>query len=227
MAPKRVRFDLTDEEIYEPQASSSNLGAQPTYPTAYPFPSPAHNSTRYSPPSLPPQLPAGTSSMGANYLKRSPPMVKPPNLSYPHEKLGLGSKRETDFDLSRHPYTQLIIDPDSAEGYDPAGTGSSKPMEILCELLPWKITVSPKHGAWVTVDDVFVQMYNSLQLTVTPQEVRKANPGDWQAVTKAWEKRDPDGREGVKRIDFLLGNFRFLGLTALEEEDYWRLHVGK
>ena len=104
-------------------------------------------------------------------------------------------------------------------------------IEIVCDFLPWPITVRPIPSAsWspntvqiVTVGDVLHTIYRMLRLAVSPPEFQSLPPDAQARVTMAFETRiahiaDPARRKderakGLKRVDFLMDARAFAGLS--------------
>ncbi|KAJ7137022.1 hypothetical protein C8R44DRAFT_661803, partial [Mycena epipterygia] len=111
-------------------------------------------------------------------------------------------------------------------------------LTVRCRHIAWPIVVSPSHAAgFVSVLDVFTSVYTSLRLAVLRAEYDTLPSGDArQSVDDAYFTRcrlllDEDERhietlKGVKRVDFLTGKTRFLGLSGpLEAPHIWELNV--
>jgi hypothetical protein len=161
-----------------------------------------------------------------------------------HDVLALSRKPKITFDVSFDPSTTLL----SSLALTPrvlaeaATTPPLASLTILSTFLPWNLNIRPasqKPGAFVTVADVLRGLYRSLRLPVTPAEFDHIpTVADRQLVSDAYEHRcermnrkDPVGAseersKGVKRVDFLMRNHRFLGLSAtVKAPDVWRLSV--
>jgi hypothetical protein len=130
-----------------------------------------------------------------------------------------------DYDISFSPKT--IATPHPYALAQPAIHPPLAHLAVVCSDLPWQITVVPSstiHGAFVTVADVLASLHRTLRLAVHPDEYN-ALPSheDKHKVNTAYESRcvrieDPaaqaeEKRKGVKRVDFLMGRTRFLGLS--------------
>jgi hypothetical protein len=97
--------------------------------------------------------------------------------------------------------------------------------------------LSPVPDAFITVADVLATLHRALRLAVHPNEYN-ALPSheDKHKVNAAYEHRylriaDPaaheeEKRKGVKRVDFLMGRTRFLGLSRTTEgPGIWALNL--
>ena len=124
-------------------------------------------------------------------------------------------------------------------------------LAIMCDHLPWTITVAPTpHALWaapyVTVWDVLHTLYRTLRLGVTDYELDALEPALRERVHKAFVARyrrraHPRDREAekakyVKRVDFLCDRTNFLGLAPVPSGNpakglapgmVWALHVAK
>lgn len=119
---------------------------------------------------------------------------------------------------------------------DPATEPPLPVLNIQLPNLPWPLEVrpgSPKLG-YVTVSDVFHALYNDLRLCAHQTEYKALSAVEAREVDMAYFTRcrsaGPDeGRQlvkGIRKIDFLMGKTRFLGLSAtLQGEDLWELNV--
>jgi hypothetical protein len=100
----------------------------------------------------------------------------------------------------------------------------------------WPITVYASYnGQYVTVNDVLSSVYNSLRKNVTPSEYNSIpSRKDSERVRMAYETRyrrhrdrasyEAEKRQGVKRVDFLNGRTRVMGL-ATGGHGAWVLHL--
>ncbi|KIK54935.1 hypothetical protein GYMLUDRAFT_129337, partial [Collybiopsis luxurians FD-317 M1] len=90
----------------------------------------------------------------------------------------------------------------------------------------WPISVHASfNGQYVTVNDVFSAIYHSLRNNVSSTDYH-AIPSrkDAEKVRMAYETRyrrlrdryayESEKRQGLKRVDFLVGHTRFIGLTV-------------
>jgi len=89
---------------------------------------------------------------------------------------------------------------------------------------------------FITILDVLSQLYTGLQVRATENEFRMESSKSQNEIAKAFRLRvDRDPRtaaakkkEGLRRIDFLKGNNRFLGLSSTKlGPDIWTLNVGR
>ncbi|EIW78106.1 hypothetical protein CONPUDRAFT_36415, partial [Coniophora puteana RWD-64-598 SS2] len=108
---------------------------------------------------------------------------------------------------------------------EPATNPPMAALTLKCEMLPWQLTIWPSGGASVvTVSDVLEQLYRFLRLGATAEEY-KALPSQAHrdAVAEAYRARcmragaasfEIERRKGLKRVDFLVGHTKFLGLIC-------------
>ncbi|TFK74849.1 hypothetical protein BDN72DRAFT_729439, partial [Pluteus cervinus] len=118
---------------------------------------------------------------------------------------------------------------------EPATTPPLSQMAIRCQHLPWTIVVNPsssKPHAFVTVADVLMGLHNNLRAQVKAQEYNMENTDRQQAIARAFDARhrkdstQHEYHRGVRRVDFLIGMNRFLGLSRTTDgPDVWKLHV--
>ncbi|KIK62801.1 hypothetical protein GYMLUDRAFT_120136, partial [Collybiopsis luxurians FD-317 M1] len=88
----------------------------------------------------------------------------------------------------------------------------------------WPILVRPSLKCpYITVKDIFTSIYHSLHENITSTEYDALSLKDRQKVKmgyktrykrlRDWESREAERRKGVKRVDFLYGRTRFMGLA--------------
>ncbi|KAI0641426.1 hypothetical protein C8Q79DRAFT_919451 [Trametes meyenii] len=134
---------------------------------------------------------------------------------------------------------------------EPATTPPVSTITVVCEHLPWTITVVPRPDArwaapYVTAGDVLHTLYRALRLAVTVAELNTVDAAHQQRIHDAYGVRwpraaRPDAREaerakGIKRVDFLGDARVFRGLSLVPEGipakglppgAVWRLHVAR
>jgi len=112
-------------------------------------------------------------------------------------------------------------------------------MTIIHRHLPWTIRVVPmrKPGTYVTIADVLDAIFHTLRLTATEGEYRKIPSQEMQQrVDVAYRRRykrlqdageyEREKGRGVRRIDFLVENNIFAGLSSTGRgPDVWELNV--
>lgn len=143
------------------------------------------------------------------------------------------------YDLTLHP-DSLNDQVEFATFYEPATQPPMRSILIICPQLkqwdPIEVTAARSNGEYVTVVDVLTAIYDHLRSAVSHSEY--ATCTERQAVDAAWlarwiriqdaELRAAEKMKGVKRVDFLLGQNRFLGLSGtLRGPDIWELNVSR
>uniref|UniRef100_A0A8H7Y8Z0 DUF6699 domain-containing protein n=1 Tax=Psilocybe cubensis TaxID=181762 RepID=A0A8H7Y8Z0_PSICU len=109
-------------------------------------------------------------------------------------------------------------------------------MKITCSYLPWTIKVHASNGSYITLEDVFDAIYRSLRTNISQSEFNSLpSESDQRRATRAYEQRyrrmrssrhyEEEKRGGMKRVDFLMGRSRFLGISAGRRPDEWQLTV--
>jgi hypothetical protein len=112
-------------------------------------------------------------------------------------------------------------------------------LTVFCRHIAWPIAIFPSQPTgYVSVIDVFTSVYTSLRLAVRRAEYDTLPSSDMrQKVDYAYLARcrllsDENDRklealQGVKRVDFLLGKTRFLGLSGPVDgaDQIWELNV--
>lgn len=144
------------------------------------------------------------------------------------------------YDISLPPST--LEDQLTADVFAEPATHPPLPsLSITCPSLPkrWHIEVTSwsQAGAPVTVRDVFKSIYHELRTPVSPTEYNDLRQlEDTTDVDTAYfrrcgrienrRERREEELKGVKRIDFLRGRKRFLGLSGtLKGNDVWELNI--
>ncbi|KAG2008849.1 hypothetical protein CC2G_014235 [Coprinopsis cinerea AmutBmut pab1-1] len=232
--PKRVQFAATNR-VYSPipttpspSVSSSSLPSSPDIST--PPPEFEDDQSATYPRSPYPQ---------PYELYAPEPVVETKEMEI-HCCLAYGpfSEPQISHDLSLPPvFYHDQLDPPPLK--EPATNPPLQYLTIICpEYLKWEIVVkasSPYPGSCVTVEDCLNAIYHDLRLPVNHLEYELLGPGKAR-VDAAYFARlnripDPQHREmeaakGVKRIDFLMGRNRFMGLSLTHKgPDTWELNV--
>ncbi|PBK79356.1 hypothetical protein ARMGADRAFT_1021576 [Armillaria gallica] len=94
-------------------------------------------------------------------------------------------------------------------------------MILVSRYLPWRIHISQN-----SVTDLVIALYTALRTRVTSEEMKAAGGKD---VMKAFAKRveragEQERRKGVRRVDFLLGYTRFVGIEpSTDELGVWKI----
>jgi len=242
MIAKGVRFADVEEHIKSPKIDATPTPNNvvhivvPRY-TNYTFPSPTMSTVAFSDfeseytrtPSTPPSN---------NMPSITPPSRSPGSLPYTQSITNLEAhpihpalaapRPLLIFDVSRPPSLQ---DLDTVLLSQPASP-SAKPVEIYCDGFPWRMFLQshdPVHRR-ITVSDILERVHETMQKPVTNNELERARKRGGevsvQPVRDAHTRRDPNGHQKMKRLDFLLGRNQFMGLEVSDaDRNHWRLHV--
>lgn len=131
-----------------------------------------------------------------------------------------------DYDLLSRPSNVFINHP-AFNVYtllEPATNPPLPFMTIISPYLKWPFIIHATNSRFVSISDVLSVLYHTLRVNITSSEFHSLrSQKDQRRVTAAYEDRyrhirDPRGREeekrkGIKRVDFLMGQTRFMGLT--------------
>ena len=145
------------------------------------------------------------------------------------------------YDLMEHPSTIMTSNNYSLSTgtfREPATTPPLPFLTIRSIHLPWAIKVYASNGSYVTLEDVFESIYRTLRKNITSAEFNMfSSQDDQRRATRAYEKRyrrlrntrayDEEKRGGMKRVDFLMGHTKFLGISSSNSHrpDEWQLRV--
>jgi hypothetical protein len=218
--PKMVRFAYKNF-FYSPRNPVSSLPIPPPPITSssigYGLPGPSPYGMPYPPPQT-----ATTSSRYA-----APVRVHP-----------LLDASAVTYDLMDHPSTttrnkySLTV----RTLREPATTPPLPFLTIISMHLPWIIKVYSSNGQFVTLEDVLDSIYRSLRRNITHAEFNMFPTQENQRrASRAYEKRyrrlrntrayEEEKRSGMKRVDFLMGHTKFLGISSGSRPDEWQLRV--
>ncbi|THU99550.1 hypothetical protein K435DRAFT_776938 [Dendrothele bispora CBS 962.96] len=148
-----------------------------------------------------------------------------------------------------HPavYYDLSLHPSTVERYHAPNilseSATDPPMPSLivtCPFLNWELFITPSMDSrrtYVSVSDVFHSLYSGLRKAVHPVEYEGIPSLDVKnLVDQAYFNRCKligdyyaqveEHKKGVKRVDFLMGRSRFLGLSSRRGDSrIWELNV--
>lgn len=179
--------------------------------------------------------------------KHKPKLVHPqgfPILGV-HPFLGYSSSPAITYDLRESPSTLSSTHRGLPRStlFQPATSPPTSHLTIISPHLPWRITIKHTSSA-VTVHDVLSELYRVLRKPITSQEYHSLLPSDRERrrVADAYKDRyrhargdtqyDEEKRNGVRRVDFLMGKTRFHGLGVAGKSisgatagDVWVLHT--
>ncbi len=121
---------------------------------------------------------------------------------------------DTDLSQDISPYIWTLPDELATSPSPPAN------MILVSKYLPWRIHISPN-----SVRDLIVGLYTALRTRVTDKELKIVGGRD---VMKAFAKRvqgmgEEERRKGMRRVDFLLGYTRFVGIEPTDELGVWKI----
>jgi hypothetical protein len=124
----------------------------------------------------------------------------------------------------------------SAGFLEPAVYPPQRTISITTPHLLWTITVTVSNGRFITVSDALNELYRSLRTNVMAAEYEALGTQKLtQRVTEAYTHRymrflghhgyAEEKKQGMKRVDFLMGCTKFQGLSPTGAADVWRVHV--
>lgn len=236
--PKKVRFAYKNL-FYSPRQNASSPSLPVTPSIGYGLPGPSPYVVSYAPSNRSmSSVPYAPSNPSIPYAPSNPPMSSVPYASHIYAHRMLDSSSIT-YDLMDHPSTILTHNGYSLSVrtfHEPATTPPLPFLTITCIHLPWTIKVYSSNGIFVTLEDVFDSIYRSLRTNITGAEFNLFSKHDDQRrATRAYEKRyrrlrntrsyEGEKRGGMKRVDFLMGHTKFLGLSNSRHPDEWQLRI--
>lgn len=187
---------------------------------------------------LPPVPATGYAPPGPSYSIPYPPHQPIASGQYAHSLLDPSAVA---WDLIEHPSTIMTHNNYSLSTRTvraPATTPHLPFLTITSIHLPWKIKVYASNGVYVTLEDIFNSIYRSLRTNITSAEFNLfSTQDDQRRATRAYEKRyrrfrnstayEEEKRGGMKRVDFLMGHTKFLGISnsGSRRPDEWQLRV--
>ena len=120
---------------------------------------------------------------------------------------------------------------------------------ITSSYLPWTIKVYASNSSYITLQDVFSSIHSALRTNITPAEFHLLPSHHHRdRAIRAYQQRyrrlrhqthsnsdnetnkesESEKRAGMKRVDFLMGHTKFLGISCKgcrQPNDEWNLHV--
>ena len=228
MPGKHVRFAST-KLLYSPHATIPSL--------SHSLPSPQSSTGPITPPQHPPALPYHSASYAPvhkAFPSRRP--VAPMGLS---TSLAVSHRPAIKYDVSVHPSSAT-----AHHGHIHAilaGPATNPPVPLLTIIspqLPWPIPVHAPPRAFVSVSDVLIAIYHTLRKHITEHEYNSLlSYGARKRVKEAYEHRylcahdrrasAEEKKGGLRRVDFLMGRTRLLGLSpTMDGPLVWSLSVG-
>jgi hypothetical protein len=121
---------------------------------------------------------------------------------------------------------------------EPATNPPLRFITITMPYLPWTIKVHASNGSYITLEDVLEAIYQSLRTNITTSEFNSfSSENDQRRAAGAYQQRyrrqrstrvyEEEKRGGMRRVDFLMGRTRFLGISnSGRRPDEWQLNVG-
>lgn len=219
---KTVRFADAEDE------NCSTSTPSPTYSTS--------TLSSCGPPTPPPTTfvplsPSGSSTSSSSRRQHKGPVAI-------HTVLGYNLTPAFKFDVSCDPGQSLASVPELTPHVlgQPATSPPLSELVILNRHLPWRLSIqasSTKLDAFVTVADVLGGIYRALRLPVTSIEHSRESSSRQADITQTFHQRCDrsaggiqEKTKGLKRVDFLTGNNRFLGLSKTDEgPNVWKLSL--
>jgi hypothetical protein len=108
-------------------------------------------------------------------------------------------------------------------------------ISIVNPRLPWSFKIHASNARYVTLGDVLDTLFRTLRINLAQPDFQSLSDKDRRRATRAYEDRyrrlrssrmhEEEKRGGMKRVDFLLGHTRFVGLTNDGRPDQWHLRV--
>ena len=156
-----------------------------------------------------------------------------PLVEFTHPIVSKGSSSSFLWDLRDPPSTAArAVHSLSSQYHGPGGEFATNPpisaLRVVCDILPypwWRIKARNDGG--VTVRDVFDAIYNTLHVPLTNTEwdglsekqklrVQRAFEVRWSAAAQPQRER----KQGLRRVDCLLGSTTFAGLSMSDDSDF-------
>ncbi|KAG7087267.1 hypothetical protein E1B28_013246 [Marasmius oreades] len=158
-----------------------------------------------------------------------------PKIEDVHDILKFKSHPHLTFDVSKDPATVRLLSEALADGMrgEAATTPAVPYVKLVSKFLPWEIEIHSSSSpdgqhSFVSVADVLGGLYCALRIQVTNGEFSECDKQE--DVTAAFKERcrlvgveqgdeaaESQRRKGIRRVDFLRGNLKFCGLTAVAQ----------
>ncbi|KAJ7339873.1 hypothetical protein DFH08DRAFT_875667 [Mycena albidolilacea] len=196
------------------------------------------SATSSSGPFTPPSLPYAGLPGPTPYKPRRSYTTAPAATARAHTLVAFADSPLLNFDLTVHPsaITTHFQGVASAGFLEPAVYPPQRTISITTPHLPWTITATASNGRFVTVADALNALYRSLRTNITATEFNALGTQKLaRRVTEAYTRRymrflghrgyAEEKKEGVKRVDFLMGCTKFQGLSPTGAAGVWRLHI--
>ncbi|KAF8879388.1 hypothetical protein BD779DRAFT_1552097 [Infundibulicybe gibba] len=207
-------------------------------------PTPALSSSNYSPasssgPLTPPQHPSGRLPGPSPYAISFPPTShhKHPMTIHVHPLLSSPAIISYDVTLPASTISTKHRQAATFSLSEPATNPPLRSMTVTSPHLPWSIKIYPSRHSVITVSDVLQGIYSALRTNLSASDFYALpTHKDQRRATAAYEARyrrmrgtrayDEEKRGGLKRVDYLMDNTRFAGLTASHRgSESFTMHV--
>ncbi|KAJ7838098.1 hypothetical protein B0H14DRAFT_2790072 [Mycena olivaceomarginata] len=141
-----------------------------------------------------------------------------------HNLVAFADSPLLNFDLTVHPsaITTHFQGVASAGFLEPAVYPPQRTISITTPHLPWTITAS--NGRFITVSDALNELYRLLRTNKLARRVTEAYTHRYMRFLGHHGYAE-EKKQGVKRVDFLMGCTKFQGLSPTGAADVWRVHV--
>ncbi|KAJ6485386.1 hypothetical protein C8R47DRAFT_1177743 [Mycena vitilis] len=218
--PGHVRFSSTNRfHSPPPPLVNSSFSSEPS--SLGPLTPPPHHNAR---------LP-GPTPFAPKYHRSSKGRV--------HNLIALSNAPLLDYDVSLPPSSLSS----SYAGVSAAGLAESAvyppqhTLTLITPHLPWAIVVPATNGRFVAVSDVLHSLYSALRVNATAAEFHALGTHKlMQQAGAAYRARyerlrghrgyKEEKRQGLKRVDFLMGYTRFQGISPTARgSDVWQLNI--
>jgi len=147
------------------------------------------------------------------------------------------------YDVSYTPNTataNIQVSPITLDSHRRAEPATNPPIEVfslISDLLPWCCVIHASTYQYVTVEDVLLQLFRFLRTPATRDEYKAVPNQDVRdRIAESYKRRcsrassaeefAEEQIKGLKRVDFLLGRTRFMGLSSTKlGSDTWVLNL--
>ncbi|KAJ6581922.1 hypothetical protein B0H19DRAFT_929180 [Mycena capillaripes] len=173
-------------------------------------------------------------------MRRQPYIQSLPVTGRAHKFVALSTTPLLRYDVSLHPslINTHFRGVSSAGFLEPAVYPAQTVITLVTAHLPWAISVTASNARYVsvTVADVLNTIYRMLRVNAAPGEFEGLRKDKLRRVSGAYNQRcerlrghrgyKQEKKEGIKRVDFLMGYHRFQGITPTNGAlDVWQLTI--
>jgi len=223
MQRKHVRFAPVDEDLVPPmgytsRSLSSASSTGPLTPPSHTFGLPGP--TPYAFPPSSPKLRATPTRLHSLVEYSTSPIIYYDFVDPPS---AMSSRRDR---ISSRTLTE------------PATSPPMESMTLISPHLPWRVPVIARNGSSVSIMDIIDAIYHSLRTQIgepeykllpTSRDQERASAAYRQRYKRYRDRRthDEEKRQGLRRIDFLMGHSKFRGLSRTDSgPSTWFLNFG-